>query len=283
MPAHDRFGAIAKRSYRQAIVHLLETEYKILGSHRLLEALAEDVESLNHEFFGDQAKMAPGVLCWRTQSLEDQKISYGKRAEDYKAKTIYLPLIQADDIVMRQHQRPGVRAETFRESDIRERAQMVRLLKSAYEQGSSLTISELAVMMNRSVTVIGKHVKQYYATHPEETLPLRGYIYDQGSNPTHKALICTLHERGESEIDIARKTQHQLASVGRYISHYTRVKQLMDRGLTDREIAHLLGIGERVVLEYNRIAMHFHPELAKKITLKKNKKSKKPRRGQLAL
>lgn len=283
MPAHDRFGAIAKRSYRQAIVHLLETEYKILGSHRVLEALAEDVEALNGEYFGDQAKMAPGVLCWRTQSLEDQKISYGKRAEDYKAKTIYLPLIQSEDIAMRQHQRPGVRTETFRQTDIRERAQMVRLLKSAYEQGSSLTISELAVMMNRSVTVIGKHVKQYYATHPEETLPLRGYIYDQGSNPTHKALICTLHERGESEIDIARKTQHQLASVGRYISHYTRVKQLMDRGLSPREIAHLLGIGERVVLEYNRIAMHFHPELAKKITLKKNKKAKKPRRGQLAL
>lgn len=283
MPAHDRFGAIAKRSYRQAIVHLLETEYKILGSHRVLEALAEDVEALNGEYFGDQAKMAPGVLCWRTQSLEDQKISYGKRAEDYKAKTIYLPLIQSEDIAMRQHQRPGVRSETFRETDIRERAQMVRLLKSAYEQGSSLTISELAVMMNRSVTVIGKHVKQYYATHPEETLPLRGYIYDQGSNPTHKALICTLHERGESEIDIARKTQHQLASVGRYISHYTRVKQLMDRSLSPREIAHLLGIGERVVLEYNRIAMHFHPELAKKITLKKNQKAKKPPRGQLAL
>ena len=160
---------------------------------------------------------------------------------------------------------------------------MVRLLKSAYEQGTSLTISELAVIMNRSLTVIGKHIKQYYATHPEETLPLRGYIYDQGSNPTHKALICTLHERGENEADIAKKTQHQLKSVGRYISHYTRVKQLMERGLDSKEIAHIIGIGERVVLEYSRIAMHFHPELAKKITLKKNKKAKRPTRGQLAL
>lgn len=283
MPMRDRFEAITKRSYRQAIVHMLETEYKILGSHRVLEQLAMDVEDLNRSYFGEQAKMAPGVLCWRTQSLEDQKLRYGKRAEDYKAKTIYLPMVETADIEMRMHHRAGVRSETFRESDERERAQMVRLLKSAYEQGTSLTISELAVMMNRSTTVIGKHVKQYYATHPEETLPLRGYIYDQGSNPTHKALICTLHERGESEVDIARKTQHQLKSVGRYISHYTRVKQLMERGLESREIAHILGIGERVVLEYNRIAMHFHPELAKKRTLKKNKKAKKPRRGQLAL
>ena len=283
MPVRDRFEALTKRSYRQAIVHLLETEYKIIGSHRVLEQLAEDVESLNRQYFGEQSKMAPGVLCWRTQSLEDQTITYGKRTEDYKAKTVYLPLVEMSDIELRMHHRKGVRNDNWVGSDLRERAQMVRLLKSAYEQGTSLTISELAVMMNRSLTVIGKYVKQYYATHPEETLPLRGYIYDQGSNPTHKALICTLHERGENEADIARKTQHQLKSVGRYISHYTRVKQLMERGLGHREIAHILGIGERVVLEYHRIATHFHPKLAKKLTLKKNKKATNTPRGQLAL
>jgi hypothetical protein len=262
---------------------MLETEYKIVGSHRVLQQLAEDVEALNREYFGEQSKMAPGVLCWRTQSLEDQKITYAKRTEDYKAKTVYLPLVEERDIQMRMHHRAGVRNDNWVDTGIRETTQMVRLLKSAYEQGTSLTISELAVIMNRSLTVIGKHVKQYYATHPEETLPLRGYIYDQGSNPTHKALICTLHERGENEADIAKKTQHQLKSVGRYISHYTRVKQLMDRKLDGKEIAHILGIGERVVLEYRRIAMHFHPELQKNVTLKKNRKAKNPTRGQLAL
>ena len=283
MPVRDRFEALTKRTYRQAIVHLLETEYKIIGSHRVLEQLAMDVEDLNRTYFGEQVKMAPGVLCWRTQSLEDQKITYAKRTEDYKAKTIYLPLVETSDIELRMQHKPGPRQETLKQTDLREQAQMVRLLKSAYEQGTSLTISELAVLMNRSTTVIGKHVKQYYASHPEETLPLRGYIYDQGSNPTHKALICTLHERGENELDIARKTQHQLRSVGRYISHYTRVKQLMERGLDSRAIARILGIGERVVLEYTRIAMHFHLELAKKVTLKKNKKATKPCRGQMAL
>lgn len=283
MPVRDRFEALTKRTYRQAIVHLLETEYKIVGSHRILEALAEDVENLNREYYGDQTKMAPGILCWRTQSLEDQKITYAKRVEDYKAKTIYLPLIEQSDIELRMQHKPGPRTDTLKQTNLRERAQMVRLLRSAYAQGTSLTISELAVLMNRSATVIGKHIKQFYATHPEETLPLRGYIYDQGSNPTHKALICTLHERGENELDIARKTQHQLKSVGRYINHYTRVKQLIERGMGSREVARILGIGERVVLEYNRIAVHFHPELATKVTLKKNKKAKKPTRGQLAL
>jgi len=53
--------------------------------------------------------------------------------------------------------------------------------------------------------------------------------------------------------------------------------------MESREIARILGIGERVVLEYTRLAMHLHSELEKKITLKKNKKNQKPQRGQMAL
>jgi hypothetical protein len=50
---------------------------------------------------------------------------------------------------------------------------------------------------------------------------------------TAKGILLEPHqmERGKNEADIAKKTQHQLKSVGRYISHYTRVKQLMERGL----------------------------------------------------
>jgi len=283
MPVRDRYEAITRRTYKQSVVHLLETEYKVLGSHRVLEQLAEDLEDLHRQYFGSVSQMRPGVLCWRTQSLEDQTINYGKRAEDYKAKTIYLPYVDPSDVEKRMRHRRGVRNDNYVESDRREIVQMERLLRSAYEQGTSLTIGELSVIMNRSLGVIGKYIKQYYADNPGETLPLRGYIYDQGSNPTHKALICTLHERGENEVDIARKTKHTLKSVGRYINHYERVKQLMGRGMKLEEIAHLIGIGRRVVLEYSRIAEHFQPRLARKQTLRKTKKAKNPTRGQMAL
>jgi len=278
MPVRDRYEAITKRSYRQAVVHLCETEYKILGSHRVLEQLGEDLEALNREYFGEHAKMAPGVLCWRTQALSDRQMTFGKRAEDYQAKTIYLPLVTGEDLEKRIEHHQGVRNDNHRRSDERDREQMVRLLWSAYEQGASLTIGELSVLMNRSITVIGKYIKQYYATHEKETLPLRGYIYDQGSNPTHKALICTLYERGVSEADIARQTIHSLKSVGRYLGHYQRVKQLLKRKLAIGEIAHIVGIGKRVALEYERIAVHFHPKLAPpRRTLRNMKKPPKNR------
>lgn len=283
MSVRDRYEAITKRTYKQSVVHLLETEYKILGSHRVLEQLAEDLEMMHQAYYGEAGKMAPGMLCWRTQSLGDQRIKYAKRAEEYEAKTIYLPFIIDDDVQKRIKHRKGVRTETWRESDEREKDQMVRLLWSAYEQGTSLTIGELSVIMNRSLSVIGRYIKQYYAGHPDKTLPLRGYIMDQGSNPTHKALICTLHERGVSEADIARQTNHSLKSVGRYIGHYQRVKQLLDRGLQTQEIAQIVGIGNRVALEYENIAAHFHPRYAKPMaTLRNVKNPQKTRRGHLA-
>lgn len=283
MPVRDRYEAITKRTYKQGVVHLLETDYKILGSHRVLDQLAEDLEQLHQHYYGDAGKMSPGVLCWRTQSLEDQRIKYAKRTEDYAAKTIYLPYVNTEDVEKRMRHRKGIRNDNWQQSDRREIQQMVRLLWSAYDQGTSLTIGELSVIMNRSLSVIGRYVKQYYAENPDKSLPLRGYIYDQGSNPTHKALVCTLYERGESEADIARKTTHHLKSVGRYVGHYQRVKQLMAKSMTVDQMAHLIGIGKRVVLEYTRIVTHFHPELAEIKTLKRTKKLSKTHRGQMAL
>jgi hypothetical protein len=282
-PIGDRYGAITKRTYRQAVEHLLESEYKIVGSRRVIECLAEDMETLNREYFGETTRLSPGIICWRTQALGDRKVTYAKRAEDYLAKTIYLPLVTPGDVEKRSTHKKGVRNDNYQVADKREVEQMVRLLWSAYHQGVSLTIGELSVLMNRSIHVIGKYIKQYYSQHPEETLPLRGYIMDQGSNPTHKGLIVTLYERGVSEPEIARQTVHRDKSVAHYINHYRRVKQLLERKVSTDDIARIIGIARRVVLEYERIATHFHPKLARpKTTLRKTKKPLKTHRGHLA-
>ncbi|HXX64205.1 MAG TPA: hypothetical protein VEO56_10440 [Bacteroidota bacterium] len=41
----------------------------------------------------------------------------------------------------------------------------------------------------------------------------------------------------------------------------------MNRGLDTNEVAHILGIADRVVLEYTRIVGHFHPKLIGTFTL----------------
>ena len=120
MGVRDRYEAMTKRRYKQSVVHVLETEYKIFGSHRVLEQLAEDLEQLHTLYYGDAGKMTPGALCWRPQALEDQTIKYAKRAEGYPAKTIYLPYVRPEDVDKRIRNRKGVRNDNYQWSDRRE-------------------------------------------------------------------------------------------------------------------------------------------------------------------
>jgi hypothetical protein len=45
-PIRDRYESINKRNFRSGLLHLLENEYKILGSRKILEMLADDIENL---------------------------------------------------------------------------------------------------------------------------------------------------------------------------------------------------------------------------------------------
>ena len=45
----DRYESVQKRGFRAALIRLLETEYKIIGSHRVLATLADDIEQLQRE------------------------------------------------------------------------------------------------------------------------------------------------------------------------------------------------------------------------------------------
>ena len=45
-----------------ALINLLETEYKIIGSHKVIQMIAEDIEDLAHEFFPSSSSVSPGTL-----------------------------------------------------------------------------------------------------------------------------------------------------------------------------------------------------------------------------
>lgn len=49
-PTRDRYESIKKRNFRTAIKNLLENEYKILGSRKIIEMLADDLEDLHREY-----------------------------------------------------------------------------------------------------------------------------------------------------------------------------------------------------------------------------------------
>jgi hypothetical protein len=261
--ARDRYESINKRNFRQALYHLLENEYKILGSRKILELLSEDIEELQRGFNYKKEKIGFGEILFRTTKDDGQRQSYGKKTEDYATITVVLPLVTEEDVERRVYYRKGDRNSNYKHREARDIETMVRLLKSAKKQGGLLSGAELSVLMNRSLTTIGKYLKAYQEK-TQEILPLKGYVLDQGSLPTHKGIIVSLYEQGISPADIVLKTSHSQSAVDRYLKQYEQIKKLIERGLDEESIRGITGRSLKVVREYIKLYNNFYPKKTKK-------------------
>lgn len=259
----DRYESINKRSFSNAIIHLLENEYKVLGSRKILQMLADDILDLQKEFNPKQSQVGVGEIVFRTTKDDGQRQSYGKKTEDYASTTVVLPLITPEDVERRIYYKKGDRNSNYEHREAREIETMVRLVKSAKKQGGLLNGAELSVLMNRSLTTIRKYLNAY-SKKTKEILPLKGYVLDQGSNPTHKGIIIYLFEQGISPADIVLKTSHAQESVDRYIKHYSQIKKLIEKGLDETEIKAVTGRTLKVVREYAKIYNDLHPKQEKR-------------------
>ena len=253
------YGSIAKRNFESAMMHMLETEYGLLGGRRILRLLVEDTLALMEEHYPAMERVGSGDVVWTCTADEGKKAQPGKRTEEYKTVTVRLPFVTLADLRERTEKKvaKGKRRETARQRDKR---RLVRMMKAAEEQGGLLTIAELSVLLNKSYELTRRYIREW-EEETGELLPLKGYRMDQGSRPTHKREIVRLYEQGVEPPDIARETRHSLKSVERYLSDYERVKLLLKRGMGSPEISALIGRGERVVIEYIELAREYHPEL----------------------
>ena len=259
---HDRYKTISQRDFPSAVEHLLETEFKLVGSHRVIRMMVEAIMELHREFFPESRDLASGTILWATTKAgEGAKVSWGKRAEEYGIQLVRLPLVTKAEIESRM--KPSGKASppnNRRKEAERDIATMVRLVKSAAEQGGLLTGAELSVLMNRSLGKIQEYVRTWEAE-TGEALPLKGYVLDMGSSPTHKGIICRKYEEGMSPPDIARATGHTLAAVDNYLGTYDRVKVLLRRGLDVETICQVTGKAKRTIAQYLVIVECYHRDL----------------------
>lgn len=258
----DRYESINKRNLKNALINLLETDYKILGSRKILDMLADDIEDLHREYYPGKDKVGFGQIVFRTTRDDGQRQSYGKKSEDYGSVTVVLPLITREDVERRVYYKKGDRNSNYKHREARDIETMVRLLKSAKAQGGLLSGAELSVMMNRSLSTIGKYLKAY-TEKSGEILPLKGYVLDQGSLPTHKGIIISLYEQGISPADIVLKSGHSQDAVDRYLKQYEQIKKLLIRGLEIEAIKEITGRSMKVVKEYVKLYYNLNPEKSK--------------------
>lgn len=268
----DRYDSIGKRDFKRSLIRLLESDYKVLGSRRVLMMLADDVEQLHQEYYPSEKRLQFGDVVWQTTKDDGQRQNYGKKTEDYAVQTVILPLIRKEDIERRIYYKKGDRNSNYRHREVRDIETMVRLLKSAKEQGGLLSGAELSVMMNRALGTIGKYLKAYFEK-TGEVLPMKGYVLDQGSNPTHKGIIISLYEQGISPGDIVLQTGHTQNAVDRYIKSYDQVLALVKKKLDAISITQITGRSLNTVRQYLRLVKDFHPNLKVAIPKRKLKKN----------
>lgn len=225
-----------KHTFRSALIEMLEHKYKLIGSHKVIELIADDICQLRDEFYPRSGQEAYGNLTWVTTSSDNKKPKLGQRVEDYKNTRITLRLINEEDIDMQENL----------SSIERDKAKIVRLINSAYEQGGLLTIEELALMVNRTQMSVSRRVGEYQEEH-QIVLPLKRQQTGHGSRNHPQEIILELYEKKVAPPDIARQVNHSQEAVDRYIKDYERVKFLVRRGLDIIEISHLTGRGKQVV------------------------------------
>jgi hypothetical protein len=244
------------------VEHLLETEFKLVGSHRVIRLISEAVMELHREFYPESRQLEPGTILWATTKAgPGAKVSWGKRAEDYGIQMVKLPLVTKAEIESRMMGGPGRDPKDNRRKEFRrDTATMVRLVKCAAEQGGLLTGAELSVLMNRSLMKVHDYIRTY-EQETGEALPLKGYVLDMGSSPTHKGIICRKSEEGMSPPDIARATGHTLAAVDNYLGTYERIKVLLRKRFDVATISQVTGKAVRTVAQYLVIVEVFHPDL----------------------
>ena len=251
----------SQRTFQQAVVRLLETEYSILNSRRVIRMLAEDVENLADEFHPAAEHVSSGWMVFTGTKAEGGKARPGKSAGDYSLSTLSWPVVLPEDIETMIHMPTGQKGRQEMSKLLKKRLQRIVEYGLNHADGSVLlTCADLGLMLgcsNSSISRLLKGLRQETG----KMLITKGYYFDQGVRPTHKAEIVALYEQGMDEADIARHSQHSQSSVGRYLRDYERVKLLLSHDMETEQIAPMTGLQPTVVTAYVELIEKYHPDL----------------------
>lgn len=131
------------------------------------------------------------------------------------------------------------------------RARLPDLCQVALSQGGLLTAEDLAFrVFYVTPRTISRDLKALRETEPGRMIPMRSTVHDLGPVLTHRTQIVRLALEGKTTTEICRRLKHSPEAVANYLSTFTRVAQLAERGCQNGEIAFLLRRGPALVRKY---------------------------------
>lgn len=252
---------VEQRSFKSALVQLLETDYGLVGSRRILEMLAEDVARLASQFHPAQGCVQSGWLVFTGTKVTGQKAHPGKSAGDYPLVTLSWPVLLPEDIKAMINLPQGKEGRRQQAELLKKRLQRLIQYGLNHPQGPvALTTADLGLMLGRTSSQISRLLNQL-RQQTGQPLLTKGYYFDQGVRPTHKAEVVAMYEQGWDEADIAYHLRHAQSSVGRYLRDYERVKLLLKHGVVLDQISPMIDMQPSVVKAYVDLLRQYHPDL----------------------
>lgn len=248
-----------KRTFGQAVLHLLEGDYGVLGSRRVLELLAGDIQQLAESFYPVPDHLSSGWMVFTGTKASGCKPRPGQEAGAHELVTLAWPVLLPEDVQQLASWLKGIDRKQARQAWFQGR--LIRLVEYGWSHPRGpvlLTLADLAAMVGLT-TVDVSHLLADARQTTGKPLLTKGYYFDQGMRPTHKTTIIALYEEGMDEAHIACRTGHSQASVGKYIRDYERVKLMLTHHTPAERISPLLDMQPSVVRAYVEMVNRYHP------------------------
>jgi hypothetical protein len=261
MTSAQAYVGTAQRTFAQALVHLMETQYGVMGSHRVLDMMAGDIQALVEQFYPPPDRVPSGWMVFTGVKATGHKARPGQSAADHELVTLVWPVLLAEDVRALAAMPKGKAGQQARQALLQKR--IARIVEHGLQHPDGpvlLTLADLGSMLGLSTVQVSQLLQQARQA-TGKSLLTKGYFFDQGMRPTHKDEIIALYEAGIDEADIARRTQHQSSSVGKYIRDYERVKRLLMHDTSLERISFLTELQPNVIKAYTGMVYLYHPEL----------------------
>ena len=241
--------------------HLLQTDYGLLGSTRVLDLLAQDLQALVNQFYPPPERVPSGWMVFTGTKASGSKPHPGQAASEHELVTLAWPVLLPEDLQRLSTLPTGTAGAQARQGWLQQR--LVRLVEHGWQapQGPVLlTLADLGAMLNLSTVQVSQLLSAARQA-TGKSLLTKGYYFDQGMRPTHKHEIIALYEAGLDEAEIARRSQHAPDSVGHYLRDYEKVKLLLRQGIPVEQFERLIDLQPNVVRAYVEMVQQYHPEL----------------------
>lgn len=231
------YNSLKYKTFRTAFIQMLESDFSILGSGKVLDLIADETIQLFREFYPD--KISPGETVVSAISVNAPK-GHHRGVRDLPMVPVKLPVI--DEKIINRY----IEGDNIRQI---KKEYVISLFKEAYRQGGVFSCSDVALLIKMSSATISKYVRDYMSEN-EEIVPTRGFVHDIGPSISHKGIIVGKFLKGILPDQIAKQTNHSLNAVDRYIKDYERIKLCIKQNMDDPMISRTTTLSKSLIKKY---------------------------------